>query len=72
MGQGYDNPKLGAFAMSLTPDPSNEMFNRSGFFIHGDTSAMNHSASEGCIIIGRSFRNQLAASDDNQLQVIAE
>src|SRR5579862_3722677 len=29
--------KLGPIAMPLIPDPANEMFGRSGFFIHADS-----------------------------------
>lgn len=71
IGSPADNPKLGPFAIPLAPSSANAMFGRSAFFIHGDTSAMDNSASEGCIILARSIRNQIAASTDKLLQVIA-
>ena len=37
---------------SLFPDTANQMFDRSGFRIHGDNAAANHTASDGCIIAG--------------------
>jgi hypothetical protein len=37
-------------AMSLTPDPGNEMFGRSGFFIHLDNPAHPGFSSDGCIV----------------------
>ena len=70
-GTPENNPKLGPFAIPLIPFSGNEMFGRAGFFMHGDTSAMNHSASEGCIIMGATTRHTCAASDDKLLQVVA-
>ena len=70
-GVPQDNPKLGPFAIPLQPDQSNVMYGRGGFFCHGDTSAMNHSASEGCIIMARSIRESMWASSDHDLQVVA-
>lgn len=66
-----DNVKLGPCAMRLIPELANEMFGRAGFFIHGDTSAMNHSASEGCIILSKVMRSQIAANlaEDNRITV---
>jgi len=39
----------GPLTYHLTPDPTNTMFGRSGFLIHGDNPAANHTASDGCI-----------------------
>lgn len=36
--------------MMLTPDPANEMFGRSGFFIHLDNPAHPGFSSNGCIV----------------------
>lgn len=71
IGAPENSPHLGAFAMPLTPYPTNEMFGRSGFFIHGDNARMNHSASDGCIILAREYREQIWNSGDHVLQVIA-
>jgi hypothetical protein len=46
-----DDPVVGKYAFKLTPDPRNAMFGRSDFFIHGDNSKANHTASEGCIVM---------------------
>jgi RHS repeat-associated protein len=56
-------------SMTLTPDPSNNMFGRGGVLIHGDNSNGDNSASEGCIILNRSIRNKIANSGDNSLNV---
>jgi hypothetical protein len=36
--------------MSLTPDPANVMFGRSGFFFHLDNPAHVGASSDGCIV----------------------
>src|SRR5947208_2578989 len=51
IGAMINDAKLGNLAMPLTPLTMQNMFGRSGFFIHGDNMAMNYSASEGCIIL---------------------
>ena len=68
------HPKLGVDVMPLTPDDGNEMYGRSAFYIHGDNSQENYSASEGCIIMPHGVRNTigaLVATGDNELQVVA-
>lgn len=64
-----DDDHVGVFALPLTPDPANEMFGRSAFFIHGDNPELDHSASDGCIILARVFREQINDSDDRTLIV---
>lgn len=61
--------KLGPYAIPLYPDPSNEMFGRADFFIHGDDA--EHDASEGCIIKSpKSARQLLGESPDRILKVV--
>ena len=50
------HPVLGPYALALTPWPSNEMYGRSAFYIHGDNKSANFTASEGCIILPRIIR----------------
>jgi len=69
-GEALDHSILGAFAIPLIPDPSNNMYNRSGFYMHGDTSACNQSASEGCLIFPPSIRHEYYNSADTTLKVI--
>ena len=57
--------------MRLSPKPGTDTLDRSGFMIHGDNAAANHTASEGCIILSRTTRNMIAASDDDTLVVVA-
>lgn len=63
---------LGPVAMPLVPHPANEMFGRSGFFMHGDNDRLNHSASDGCLIFARGFRDQVDQSPDDRLVCVAE
>lgn len=42
---------------------------RSAFLIHGDNSALNHTASHGCIIASRAIRDALRASGETALVV---
>jgi hypothetical protein len=68
IGQAYNSQKVGPFALPLTPDPSNEMFGRSAFLVHGDNKT--GTASEGCIILGRMTRDALNYSTDRVLKVV--
>jgi len=65
-----DGGPHGPFVLPLTPDPANQMFGRSGFLIHGDSVLHPGTASRGCIILDDAIREQIAASGDDQLQVI--
>lgn len=44
---------------------------RSGFLIHGDNAAGDHSASHGCIILSRVLREKMRDSGDTDLEVVA-
>lgn len=70
IGQPIEHTKLGPCAVPLTPDPSNDMMGRSAFFIHADTITPGD-ASEGCIVLGPSIRQRIAASltEDNRITV---
>jgi hypothetical protein len=51
-----DGTHLGPMAFPLVPDKDNEMFGRSGFFIHGANADHPTLSSDGCIIQGRIAR----------------
>ena len=69
IGTPEDRPQsVGAFALPLTPDPENEMFDRSAFFCHGDNPQADHTASDGCIVAPRPVREIVA--QHQRLQVI--
>src|SRR5271169_2422931 len=54
IGLWFDDKHLGPCVAALRPT-SQDVYGRGGFFIHGDNKAMNHSASDGCIILGPAF-----------------
>ena len=61
---------LGPYAIPLIPDPTNEMFGRSAFYIHGDTVGRPRCASEGCIIMPRAIREDMYLGDDHTVVVV--
>lgn len=63
------HPKLGLFVLPLNPSLSNQMYGRSGFYIHGDNALGNGSASEGCIIMPHDARVAIWASNDHVITV---
>lgn len=72
IGAFFDDPGgKGPIVAHLMPMAGTDAFGREGFMIHGDNSLANHTASEGCIILGHSFRQMIAASPDKSLVVIA-
>jgi hypothetical protein len=66
----FVDPGKGPIVMRLTPVDGTETFGRGGFLIHGDNAAMDHTASEGCIILPHDVRQAIALSVDDELQVI--
>jgi len=65
-----DTQQHGPYAMPLVP-MTGDLFERSGFMIHGDSVSAPGAASEGCVILLRSVREQIWSSGDHQLQVIS-
>ena len=71
VGSAFDHPQCGPLTMRLTPEPGTDTFGRDGFCIHGDTGAMNHTASHGCIVVAPGPRAMIAREQqqDNLLNV---
>jgi hypothetical protein len=65
----YDSFHTGPFTLPLTPDPSNEMFGREAFKIHGDSITDPGTASNGCIVLPRDKRELIDQSTDKELIV---
>jgi hypothetical protein len=63
------HPHVGAYAIELQPDPSNTMFGRSGFFMHGDSIAHPGDASDGCIVLPHDTRVAFWTSSDHIIEV---
>jgi hypothetical protein len=71
IGEPFSSSLHGPFAMEMQPDPTNEMFGRSGFLMHGDSLEHPGCASEGCIIMPRDVREQKVwNSGDHRLEVV--
>lgn len=70
IGEPHDSPHTGKYTMDLTPDPTNNMFGRADFRIHGAAFENPELSSEGCIIQPRPVREAIWASGDRRLQVI--
>lgn len=64
-----EHPHLGPIVAPLTPI-AHDTHGRSGFFIHGDNAEMNHTASDGCIILNRLLRLAMRSSGDSELMVV--
>jgi hypothetical protein len=58
-----DDIKRGKHTCVLVAAPTNKMYGRSGFLIHGDTEAEAHDASDGCIICPYLIRTMFMAQD---------
>lgn len=71
-GRDYSeaDARLGPFVCRLEPDPENEMYGRSGFFIHGGNYSQPPTDSEGCIVTLPTVRHYIAQAGETRLQVI--
>lgn len=66
-----NHPKCGIYTLGLTPDKSNNMKDRAGFKIHGDSIANPGTASDGCIILNRIARTRIWESGTRCLRVVS-
>ena len=53
----------GPRTLRLIPIQGTDVKNRDNFLIHGDNSKMNHTASNGCIIVGPKCREKVEIND---------
>ena len=67
----FTHPVCGPVSMRLDPQVGTDTLGRSGFLIHGDNQAMNHTASHGCVILPKGTRMAIDGSDDRVLVVTA-
>lgn len=58
-GTPQNGTRLGPDAIPLVPFGSNTMFGRGGFYCHADNAHLDHSASEGCIVMDTATRARL-------------
>jgi hypothetical protein len=71
IGPARTLPHLGPVVMALTPLPGTQMFDRFGFYIHGDNVQLDHTGSDGCIVFFLPGRATIDASEDRELEVVA-
>lgn len=71
------HPTMGLCVIELTPDPTNDMHQRSGFFCHGAVNinfaglAAFLKSSDGCIVIGDcGTRRTIWMNTDHELEVV--
>ena len=67
----YLNPHTGPYTMNLVPDVGNQMCGRGDFRIHGAAYQHPELSSHGCIILVRPIREQIWASNDHNITVVA-
>lgn len=70
IGDEFDSTSHGPFCLPLIPDPSNLMYDRGGFLIHGDNIHTPGTASEGCVIMPPNVRHMISGSGDMRFQVV--
>jgi hypothetical protein len=64
-----DSGGKGPIVAHLTPATGTETFGRSGFMIHGDNAELDHTASEGCLVLPHCLRQMIMSSQDRVLRV---
>lgn len=70
-GAPYHSASTGPYTLALQPAPGTDALGRSAFRIHGDSIAHPGEASHGCIILPRNVREQIWASGDREIEVVA-
>lgn len=65
-----NTPTHGPYVIWLDPAPTNEMFGRSAFGIHGDSVKHPGTASLGCVCVARAARVEAWESGDHELEVV--
>ena len=69
IGDAFKHKSKGEITMRLTPI-DHDAQGRSGFLIHGDNKLLNRTGSHGCIVLSRSIRELIAASEETELEVV--
>lgn len=64
-----DSPHVGRYAIPLAPDMDNQMFGRTGFFVHGPNPDHPKDSSDGCIVAPLEERMRMVSSGDQELMV---
>jgi RHS repeat-associated protein len=70
IGPPHWDKHTGPYTLDLHPDSGTNTFGRHFFRMHGDNSLLNHSASQGCIIMPPDVRRKVWNSNDHALTVV--
>ena len=70
VGGAHQGAHTGPATLNLDPQAGTQTFGRDLFRVHGDSIAHPGTASEGCIIVPRAARQQMANSPDRTLTVV--
>ena len=70
IGSFRNDHHLGPCVAPLTPLVPTDTFGRSGFWLHGDTADGTHDASDGCIILSLTERQQICADPSGGVLVV--
>lgn len=71
IGDEFDSQSHGPVCLPLKP-VGHDAHGRSGFLMHGDSRRAPGTASLGCIIQGRPEREEVSASEERELEVVAD
>jgi hypothetical protein len=71
-GPPISTAEHGPYVLRLSPATETETFGRSGFLMHGDSKAAPGTASQGCVILPRSVREEVWQSGDRDLKVVGQ
>ena len=69
----YEDKGPAVIVLEPMPDDAGSIawaHGRAGFLVHGDNSAMNYTASHGCIVTERPVRARMWADSDKGIQVV--
>lgn len=69
MTELYDSDRVGPYAIKLIP-VGHDAHGRSAFRVHGDSIKSPGTASNGCIILRRTVREEIWKSGDHDLEVV--
>ncbi len=70
VGPAHQGTHTGPVTLNLDAQPGTQTFGRDLFRAHGDSIAHPGTASEGCVIVPRAAREQMANSPDRTLTVV--
>ncbi len=71
-GPPVNTAEHGPYVLGLKPEADTQTFGRSRFLMHGDSKEHPGCASQGCVVLPRTVREQVWNSGDRDLKVVAD